>query len=86
MGEELQKEEPNIEDIKKQLLWFQTNTKPLNFRSTDEDNVLVVMDRYFASTCSAMENNGSMNPHKYTCMQFYAKLDYLQKSTANLNT
>lgn len=81
MGQELQNEEPNIDEIRKRLLWFQVYNKPMNFRSNDTDNVLIEIDRSFADMCSMMENNGSNNPHLYTCTQFYAKLNYLHKST-----
>ena len=79
LAAELQKEEPKIDDIKKQLNWFQTYNKPQNFRSNEADSVALGIDRNFAAMCSMMENNGSSNPHQYTVIQFYAKLDYLHK-------
>lgn len=79
LAEELQKVDPDLEAIKKQLTWFQTYNRPMNFRSNESDNVMLEVDRNFAAMCSMMENNGSTNPHEYTVIQFYAKLDYLNR-------
>ena len=56
-----------------------TPGKPLNFTSSDPENVLTGMDRLFVETCAQMEKNGSTNPEKYTVVQFWAKIDFIQK-------
>ena len=80
MAEELQKETPDIEKVRAQLNWFLLYNKPMNFRSNEPDSVSIEIDRNFVGMCSMMENNGSVAPHNYTVIQFYAKLDYLHKT------
>lgn len=56
-----------------------TPSKPLNFTSSDPENVLTQMDRHFTEMCSLMEKNGSTDPAKYSVIQFYAKIDFIHK-------
>lgn len=55
--------------------WFLTKDEPTKFDPSD-------IDKNFYTLCSLMEDNGSSNPHNYTVVQFYSKLDYINKKNA----
>lgn len=70
-----------IEDLKHQSNQFIIGSGVKNFNQDDPENILIDMDKRFHSLCSDMEADGSSNPYKYTVIQFYNKLSYLNKKT-----
>lgn len=64
---------------------LQTDNSPNVFNHEKEECILTQLDKNFVSMCCAMENNGSSNPHHYTVIEFYAKLDYLKRSAQEID-
>ncbi len=71
--------EEDKETLKHQYNWFLVDGGAKNFRGDSDENIVVLIDKNFINACSEMEDNGSINPHKYTVIQFYGKWDYLSK-------
>ena len=72
-----EKKEQELTDKFNQLnLFFLNLTRPKNFRSTDKDNCIVLLDNNFEALCAIMESNGAFNPKKFTLFEFYGRLRY----------
>ena len=70
----------DLDEIERQKRYFITN-------GTAKSSVELSLDvsRNFIILCSIMEENGSANPFEYSVIQFYGKLDYLNKQTQKEN-
>lgn len=64
-------DEWEMEQLDHKSNWFLVKDIPGVLNSVD-------LDKNFYTLCSLMEDNGaSINPSKYTVIQFYSKLDYI---------
>lgn len=70
-------DEREVERLQHDYNWFLINEGAKNFDDNDVENIIVQIEKNFIALCSVMEENGSVNPHKYTVIQFYGKLSYL---------
>ena len=59
--------------------WFLVKDEPKKISGAE-------IDKNFYSLCSLMEENGSINPSQYSVIQFYAKLDYINKKIERENS
>jgi hypothetical protein len=67
-----------VQQIQKKANWFLVKDIPNKFDSAD-------IDKNFYSLCSLMEENGSSSPTSYSVIQFYSKLDYINKKIEREN-
>lgn len=67
-----------VEQLHHKSNWFLTKDNSKILDSSE-------MDRNFYSLCGLMEESGSHKPYEYSVIQFYAKLDYINKKIEREN-
>ena len=74
-------DQDQLEYAKKIGRWFNTKDKPRTI-----DDVSIEIDKSFIMLCRLMEEKGSICPEKYTVIQYYGKLNYIQKEVESWNS
>lgn len=78
-------EEKVSDVVRKRLTEFFLNlNSPKCFNPYEETNVLVLEEKNFEDICNSMEDNGVNKVRESTVLEFYSKVQYLEKKFSKL--